>query len=339
MLWLKGVSREGIFIRQLSYYLCEWWSDVWELDKLAAGNKKQNETIDQANIQKNILAASKMFSESTLARCEQEAYFLAPNRLWYDPCAIDHSGYFIMLPNKRKLEQISPTAVVESNLEKLLGDDLAQVRQLIQERAKTGFNLVDEVIQDAIPEHFPRAIIVLGASRLGRSQQKQRVALAAAIELLNLAITVHNMIPRGVIPQTEQNRVLMGSAILIGDYSFGQASILAASTGKPEVVAAFADSLARLSESRVVTLIETPDHPYADSAILYASAAEVGALLAGLPRPLRYALREAAASFGEVLTDSETSVIEAIQHLESLTKDRPVAKHLTTWLRTNRPVS
>jgi hypothetical protein len=65
----------------------------------------------------------------------------------------------------------------------------------------------------------------------------------------------------------------------------------------------------------------------------------VGALLVGLPRPLRYALREAAASFGEVLTDSETSVAEAILHLESLTKDRPAARQLTNWLRTHRPVS
>jgi geranylgeranyl pyrophosphate synthase len=244
-----------------------------------------------------------------------------------------------MLPDKRKLEQISPTAVVESNLEKLLGDDLALVRQTIRERVQTSYPMVDGVLIDAIPEHFPRAIITLGASRLGHSAQEKRVALASAIEMLHLAVSIHDFIPRGEVAITEQNRVLMGSAILIGDYCFGQASILAATTEKPEVVAAFADALAKLSERRVTTLIETPTQPHADSAILYASAAEVGALLVGLPRPLRYALREAAASFGEVLTDSETSVAEAILHLESLTKDRPAARQLTNWLRTHRPAS
>ncbi len=244
-----------------------------------------------------------------------------------------------MLPNKRKLEQISPTAVVESNLERLLGDDLELVRKTIQERTQTNYPMVDGVLADAIPEHFPRAIITLGVSRLGHSEQKKRVALAAAIEMLHLAVNVHDFIPRGDVAQTEQNRVLMGSAVLIGDYCFGQASTLAATTGKPEVVAAFSDALARLSERRVVTLIETPYQPHADSAILYAYAAEVGALLVGLPHPLRYALREAAASFGEVLTDSETSVAEAILHLESLTKDRPAARQLANWLRTHRPVS
>ena len=244
-----------------------------------------------------------------------------------------------MLPDKRKLEQISPTAVVESNLEKLLGDDLALVRETIGECTQTGYPMVDGVLSDVVPDHFPRAIITLGTSRLGHSRQSERVALAAAIEMLHLAVSVHDFIPRGEVALNEHNRVLMGTAILIGDYCFGQASILAAQTGKPDVVAAFSDALARLSERRVTTLIESPYQPHADSAILYASAAEVGALLVGLPRPLRYTLREAAASFGEVLTDSETSVAEAILHLEALTKDRPAAKPLASWLRTHRPVS
>ncbi len=243
----------------------------------------------------------------------------------------------IMLPNKRKLEQISPAAVVESNLERLLGDDLALVRRTIQKTAQTSYPMVDEVLNDALPKHFPRAIITLGASRLGHSEQKKRVKLAAAIELLHLAMMVHEYIPRGEVPLNEQNRMMTGSAILIGDYCFGQASILTAETGRPEVVAAFADALARLSAGRVKTLIEAPTQPFTDSAILYAAGAEVGALLAGVPRPIRFALREAAASFGEVLTDSETSLTEAILHLEALTRDRPAAKSLTNWMRTHRP--
>jgi len=247
--------------------------------------------------------------------------------------------FFIMLPNKRKLEQISPTAVVESNLERLLGDDLALVRKTVWACTETGYPMVDEVLKEAVPDHFPRAIITLGTSRMGHSEQSKRVALAAAIEMLHLAVSVHDYIPRGEVQATEQNRVLMGTAILIGDYCFGQASILAAKTGKPDVIAAFADALAKLSERRVKTLIETPTQPHTDSAILYASAAEVGALLVGLPMPLRYTLREAAASFGEVLTDSETSVAEAILHLEALTKERPAAKPLASWLRTHGPAS
>lgn len=244
-----------------------------------------------------------------------------------------------MLSNTRKLEQISPAAVVESNSERFLGDDLALVRQTILDCARTGFPLVDEVISGTIPEHLPRAVITLATSRLGHSEQKKRVALAAAIEMLDMAVIIHDLIPRGEVAATEQNRVLMGSATLVGDYCFGQASILAASVENAAVSAAFSDALAKLSERRVITLIETPNQPHADSAILYAAGAEVGGLLAKLPRPLRYALREAAASFGEVLTDSETSVTEAILHLESLTKDWPAVKNLSHWLRTHYPAS
>ncbi len=242
-----------------------------------------------------------------------------------------------MLPDKRKLQKISPAAVVESNLEWLLGEDLALVRQLIQERSQTNYPFVNDVLSDAMPAHLPRAIITLGSSRLGHATQESRVALAAAIEMLHMAVTVHELIPRGEIQVTEQQRMLMGSAILIGDYCFSQASSLAASTGSPAVVAAFSDALARLSERRVQTLLETPDQPHADDAILYAAAADVGALLVGLPKPLRYALREAAASFGEVLTDSETSVVEAFMHLESLTKDWPGVKPLSNWFRSHYP--
>ncbi len=242
-----------------------------------------------------------------------------------------------MLPDKRKLQKISPAAVVESNLEWLLGDDLVLVRQIIQERIFTDFPLVNHVLSDYMPEHLPRAIITLGTSRLGHASQESRVSLAAAIEMLHMAVAVHEIIPRGEVAINEQQRVLMGSAILIGDYCFSQASSLAAATGNPAVVAAFADALAQLSERRVQTLIETPHQPHTDDAILYAAAAEVGALLVKLPKPLRYALREAAASFGEVLSDSETSVTEAFLHLESLTKDWPGVKPLSNWLRSHRP--
>lgn len=251
------------------------------------------------------------------------------------PCFIQ--VHTIMLPDKRTLQKISPAAVVESNLEWLLGEDLALVRKVIQDRIHTDYPFVNEVLSDATPAHLPRAIITLGASRLGYAAQESRVALAAAIEMLHMAVTVHEFIPRGEVKITEHQRVLMGSAILIGDYCFSQASSLAASTGNPAVVAAFSDALAQLSERRVQTLLETPHQPHADDAILYAAAAEVGALLVGLPKPVRYALREAAASFGEVLSDSETSVAEAIVHLESLTKDWPGVKPLTNWLRTHRP--
>jgi geranylgeranyl pyrophosphate synthase len=245
----------------------------------------------------------------------------------------------MMLPDKRKLQKISPAAVVESNLEWLLGDDLARVRQTLQERAQTAYPLVNDVMADVMPDHLTRAMIVLGTSRLGHAPRAHRVALAAAIEMLHMAVSVHAFIPRGDVTVTEHQRVVMGSAILIGDYCFSQASTLAASTGNPAVVAAFADALAQLSERRVQTLLETPHQPHADDAILYAAAAEVGALLVKLPMPLRYALREAAASFGEVITDSETSVTEAIMHLESLTKDWPGVKPLTQWLRTHRPTT
>lgn len=243
-----------------------------------------------------------------------------------------------MIPDIATLERLSPTALVESNLDRILGQDLAQVRHRLHEVLQSGYPLLDELLAGQLHSHYPRAIIVLGTSRLGHTTSSKRVALAAAIELLHLATNIHIAIPRGPLEANERNRLMLGSAILMGDYCFSQASKLAAETENPAVVSAFANALAQLSERHVVTTLETPDLPYTDGAILYAAAAEASALLVGLPRPIRYALREAALAFGEVLTDSETTLVEAISRLDALAPDRPITKPFVSWLRSRLPI-
>jgi geranylgeranyl pyrophosphate synthase len=240
-----------------------------------------------------------------------------------------------MPSEKLVIERVSPTALVESNLEWLLGDDLELVRQRLQQALKTGYPLLDTTLAAYLPAHLPRAIIVLGTTRLGHSEVDKRVALAAAIEMLQMAITLHDAIPRATVEPTEADRMLLGSSILMGDYVFSQASRLAAETDHPAVVAAFAQALAQVAERRVIQLLEHPELPPRDDPILFVAAAEAGALLVGLPRPIRYALREAAASFGEVLTDSEATLREALTRLDALLADRPLAKPLVNWLRSH----
>lgn len=243
-----------------------------------------------------------------------------------------------MIPDAATLERLSPTALVESNLERILGQDLAQVRLRLHQALQSGYPLLDDLLAGHLHSHYPRAIIVLGTSRLGHTDSNKRVALAAAIELLHLATTIHDAIPRGLLEANERNRLMLGSAILMGDYCFSQASRLAAETENPAVVAAFANALAQISERHVITLIETPTLPHHDEALLYAAAADASALLVGLPRPIRYALREAALAFGEVLTDSESTLIEAISRLDALAPDRPITKPFVNWLRSRLPV-
>jgi len=238
-----------------------------------------------------------------------------------------------MPSEKPAIERVSPTALVESNLEWLLGDDLALVRQRLHQALNTGYPLLDTTLAAYLPEHLPRAIIVLGTTRLGHSDVGKRVALAAAIEMLHLAITIHDAMPRHAVEMTEHHRMLLGSSILIGDYVFSQASRLAAETDHPGVVATFAQALAQVAERRVIQLLEHPELQPRDDPILFIAAAEAAALLVGLPRPIRYALREAAASFGEVLTDSEATLREALTRLDALLADRPLAKPLVNWLR------
>ncbi|MCO6451325.1 MAG: hypothetical protein J5I90_11110 [Caldilineales bacterium] len=239
-----------------------------------------------------------------------------------------------MIPDKAAIERISPTAVVESNLEWMLGADLELVRGHMQDAIASGYPFLDNILAAHLHTHYPRAIIVLGTSRLGHTDVAQRTALAAAIEMLHLATNIHAGIPGGELARTRENRYMLGVSILTGDYCFSQASMLAARTENPAVVMAFANALAQLTEKRVTLQLEKPNQPYADDAVLYAAAAEAASLLVGLPLPIRYALKETAAAFGEVLADSETALAEAIAQLEGMIKDRPVARPFVNWLRT-----
>ena len=93
---------------------------------------------------------------------------------------------------------------------------------------------------------------------------RKRIDLAAAIEVLRLALAVHTQLlpvtgdddaPNA--PLAPVDRSLLGSTILAGDYCFSRAAALAARTGSPAVVDIFAQALQRVSEGTLRGLFRT----------------------------------------------------------------------------------
>ncbi len=114
----------------------------------------------------------------------------------------------------------------------------------------------------------------------------RRVALAAALELLQIALNIHRLLLIPVQSDTI-DRSLLGGTILVGDYCFSRAAGLAARTCHPQVVMVFAELLKEVSEVNLRRVINqetsSQDAIVADEReVLFRSGALAGVLLAGL---------------------------------------------------------
>jgi geranylgeranyl pyrophosphate synthase len=128
-----------------------------------------------------------------------------------------------------------------------------------------------EVVRARLPYIFPlrRGALTLTAGIKVDSEsdnRSQRIQLAAALEMLYLALNVHQLLlntglahtthRRGAneansLPLPEEiqpDKSVIGSTILAGDYCFSRSAQMAAHTQNPSVVALFAQALQIISE-------------------------------------------------------------------------------------------
>lgn len=125
-----------------------------------------------------------------------------------------------------------------------------------------------------------RALAVL-ATGVGPSPdqhlRERRVLLAAALEMLAVALRIHNLLlaaahaaARDAQTDAQQgfqevDRSLAGSTILAGDYCFSRAAFLAAQTDSPTVVDIFALALKNVSEEQLRASFDPQGSPYDDA--------------------------------------------------------------------------
>lgn len=98
--------------------------------------------------------------------------------------------------------------------------------------------------------------------------QERIEALAAAVEMLYIALRLHERLLRAEPatqvhdrPVSTIDKTFLGSTILAGDYCFSRASQLAAETEHPQVVAHFAQTLQALSEGLLRQEFKHTDGP------------------------------------------------------------------------------
>lgn len=166
-----------------------------------------------------------------------------------------------------------------------------------------------------------RAAVVLTAGVASPDHdvvREQRLNLAAALEMLHLAINVHILLGSAATGEAP-NPSLLGSTILAGDYCFSRSANLAVLTEDRIVVELFSDALKQVSEGHLRRLFDPIGEPYNEDHDLFVAGVDAGMHLACTTEQARNAairLAEALASYPSV-AETEAYFSKLLQELQS----------------------
>jgi len=190
----------------------------------------------------------------------------------------------------------SKTASLDA-LYALIWNDLKRVDALILSRVRNEIELIHDIAEHIIASGGKRirpALTLISAQLCGYEGERH-IQLAAAVEFIHTATLLHDdvvdesKLRRGLPTANE----LFGNkaSILVGDFVLGQAFQLMVADGSLKVLKILCDAAAIISKGEVMQLItegqpETTVENYlqvisAKTAILFASACELGAVVAG----------------------------------------------------------
>ncbi len=195
--------------------------------------------------------------------------------------------------------------------------ELDHVTELLNEAANLNFPLLNGLLKAIIAAGGKRLrpMMALLAARVpGKIDQVEPLKLfqvAAAVEMLHTASLVHDdtideaLLRRGTA--TLNSSLSGGTVILVGDYLFAQSAILITRPGNPRVVKIFAECLATICDGELTQIFATHKwnqsreeyykRIYCKTAVLFATACELGSIMGGADEELIANLRR----FGHLL--------------------------------------
>lgn len=192
-----------------------------------------------------------------------------------------------------------PSAVPKSpeQARQALDAELVQVSGEIQAALSELFAPFSQMIDTRLRGLGPmtRAAVVLTAGVGAPDTQElrtKRVFLAAALEMLHLALAVHMALGETAGADTVQHQSLLGSTILAGDYCFSRSAGLAVRTGDPIVVEIFSDALKRVSEGNLRRFFEPTDRQFDEDRELFLAGIAAAGQLVGTPAGVQILQRQ-----------------------------------------------
>ena len=184
--------------------------------------------------------------------------------------------------------------------------ELTEVEQHLRDATADLFPPFSQMVATVLRNSQPylRAAIVLAAGVAAPDTptvRSQRIFLAAALEMLHLALAVHMKLSEAATDNT-LNRSLLGSTILAGDYCFSRSAGLAVRTGDARVVEIFSEALKQVSEGHLRRFLDPTGSNYDENRELFLAGVSAAMHLTQATEQARAAGRHLA----EVLADAPT---------------------------------
>ena len=143
-----------------------------------------------------------------------------------------------------------------------LEDELNEVHDTLQSAVDALGSPLGDIVRAQAKRAYPlvRAAVVLASAISAQRDddlRRRRISLAAALEMLHIALNVHRLLVGAAYNRHPGDRdgvldrSFVGSTILSGDYCFSRAAQFAAATDNPRVVAHFAQTLQIVSEGQL----------------------------------------------------------------------------------------
>ncbi|HEX6833835.1 MAG TPA: polyprenyl synthetase family protein [Rudaea sp.] len=206
---------------------------------------------------------------------------------------------------------VPPSPVADfAAVQALAAADMAAVNALIRARLASDVVLINQIAEHIIGGGGKRLrpMLVLLAARAAGYRGRDHVLLAAVVEFIHTATLLHD----DVVDESDLRRgrktanALWGNAasVLVGDFLYSRSFQMMVEGDDMRVMRILADTTNRIAEGEVLQLlnVHNPDVDEAaylrvierKTAVLFAAATRLGALLGGLPA----AQEEALASYG-----------------------------------------
>jgi octaprenyl-diphosphate synthase len=203
----------------------------------------------------------------------------------------------VPLEGERRSTVVKPTL---DAINALVAEDLKEVNALILRRMESNVRLIPEIAGHIVAGGGKRIrpILTLATARLCGYRGKRQLGLAACIEFIHTATLLHD----DVVDQSRLRRgrdtanALWGNkpSVLVGDFLFSRAFQMMVEDGSLAVLAVLSRASARIAEGEVHQLmtandLSTSETTYLEvvkgkTAVLFAAACQVGAIVAEQPR-------------------------------------------------------
>ncbi len=196
----------------------------------------------------------------------------------------------------------------------LVEEDMRHVNRIILDRARSNVDLIPELARHLIDSGGKRLrpMLTLASAKLCSYAGEGHLRLAASVEFMHTATLLHD----DVVDESDLRRgktaarLVWGNeaSVLVGDYLLGQAFKMMVDVGSLGALRILSDAAATIAEGEVMQLVtakntETTEDDYlavidAKTAALFASAAEVGAVIAERPKSEAAGLRSYGRNLG-----------------------------------------